>query len=206
MNLDSINRLSRPKLGVYHIHQSRYTIKHDSDGHIVANQEEKEKKKRTLKKTESESRKEQNEINQITERVSRPLKRHTRPPLERGTPKTLDYLENFISRMSTPKRVSERTINRSVAIERQKKLTNKDIHSLCSRLSDSKYARTHTPDTRRILDRTYSPVNTYAWQGIAHNNIDWRFYSPHSMDRPSCGSATSDSMSSRSSEGSLYSG
>jgi len=211
MNFDSINRLSRPKLGVYHIYQSKYTIKHDSDGNIVANQEEeqkeKQKKNRTRNKTEHELRNARNEIEQITNRVTRPFKRHTHPPLSRGTPKTLNDLESFINRMSTPKRVSERGINRSVAIEREKKLTTKDIHSLCDRLADSKYARKRTPDTRRLLDRTYSPVNTYAWQGIAHNNIDWRFYSPHSMGRTSRESTTPDSISSQSSgERSLHSG
>ena len=132
------------------------------------------------------------DLDQLNERMSRPLNRTPRqknaapatPP-----PMKLSELEKSVDRLSTPKQIKERTIDRYVLIERgrqspnkqNKPLTNKEITRLCERLADPKYARTRTPDTRRLLDRTFSPVNTYAWQGIAHNDIDWKVYAPHSM-------------------------
>ena len=132
------------------------------------------------------------DLEQLNKRMSRPLNRT--PKRERLTPATptpmkMSELERSVDRLSTPKQVKERTVDRFVLIERgrqcrnnkNKPLTNKEITGLCERLADPKYARTRTPDTRRLLDRTFSPVNTYAWQGIAHNDIDWKVYAPHSM-------------------------
>uniref|UniRef100_A0A7M5UJB8 Uncharacterized protein n=1 Tax=Clytia hemisphaerica TaxID=252671 RepID=A0A7M5UJB8_9CNID len=201
MNLTQINRLSRPKQGVYNIHSTRYKI--DNQNHSVETNKRKYRKDElidisnrlsrhqqtsigydSIKSSNNNSIKCEDELNRINLRVSRPLNRHPSPTPARGTQKTLVEMENFLNRMSTPKHKKEREINRKVHIERNKKLTNKDINSLCSRLSDPRYARTRTPDTRRLLDRTFSPVNTYAWQGVAHNYVDWKIVSPYSMEIP----------------------
>jgi hypothetical protein len=194
MNLQKLNRLSRPK---YEVHCKRHTkyIINDKNTTKTRKMEMTEiidltnrlshEKKRRVKTPELVSdspRKSPEEIDKIIERVSRPLRRPKSPPPSQSTPKKLTDLENFIERLSTPKGIRERKINRNVTIEPKRKLNNNDITSLCERLADAKYAYRRTPDARRLLDRKFSPVNTYAWQGIAHNDIDWRFYLPQCME------------------------
>ena len=232
MNLTVINRLSRPKQGVYYIPMSsRYTIEHtrqrssappdkntinskEQDGRNstkqnfdqqrlidISNRLSREQPRRgesakpvskiCVNNNINSKTIPNKELDQLNKRMSRPLNRQSQTPPPVGEkpspPKKLSEMENSINRLSTPKRIKERTIDRFVLIERgrnnKKKtpLTNTEITGLCQRLADPKYARVRTPDTRRLLDRTFSPVNTYAWQGIAHNNIDWKVYSPHSV-------------------------
>ena len=234
MNLTEINRLSRPKQGVYHIQTlSKYTINTTATNNNHPQQQQhtpgssrnkstqaREREHKTKKYNQKQiiditnrlsryqlrrgedarsgqpnnsgnqvigrttSPKTEAELEKFNQHISRPLNRKagTAPPREK--PRKLEDMEPFLSRLSTPKKTQGRSIDRFVHIERRnhkKELTKKEISSLCERLADPKYARSRTPDTRRLLDRTFSPVNTYAWQGIAHNNVDWKIYTPNSM-------------------------
>lgn len=182
VNLEFINRLSTPKM--YYKKQpvlnknNKKRLRpdeilnitnrlHSANNHTV---------KPPVKKT---SRKPHTDATEITERLQRPLSRPKAPSNthQRGAPKEIHELVHFVERLSTPKKSAERTVDRNVQIERRN-LNKEDIKSLCHRLADPSYARKRTPDTNRVLDRTFSPVNTYAWQGLPYNPIDWKIYFP----------------------------
>lgn len=190
VNLEFINRLSQPKL--YHHVTNKQRPSTTANRHkkkrlgpdeilSITNRLHSSKTTTTEKAPHTETRTPKlthTEVIEITERLQRPLHRPLiTSSLHRGPPKEIYELEQFVERLSTPKKSAERAVNRKVQIERRN-LNKRDIDSLCHRLADPNYARKRTPDTNRVLDRTFSPVNTYAWQGLPYNPIDWKIYFP----------------------------
>lgn len=183
VNLDFINRMSRPKL----CHAQEIQLpRNNKDKKLgrdeiltITNRLHSAKRTPTEKTPVVKTPKlTHTEVTGITERLQRPLRRPvTSPNVQRGPPKEIHELESFVERLSAPRKSKEKNINRKVQIERRE-LNKQDIQSLCHRLADPNYTRKRTPDTNRILDRTFSPVNTYAWQGLPYNPIDWKIYFP----------------------------
>ena len=128
-----------------------------------------EKNPDTLRKTISTT-----EVEEITERLSILHKRKESTSPNRGKAKLIYDLENFVDRISTPKPKRERPVSRKVLIEKRT-LKAEEIIDLCGRLADKEYARAHTPDTKRIIDKTFMPVNTYSWQDIHCSDFHMRF-------------------------------
>ena len=185
-NLELINRLSRPKIINAHMAGNRASNYDPSSTKYSVEQSRKQPRSTDIteitnrlhtnhnnqihnnnmvKKTPSRS---VTEIEVITERLQRPLKRPKASSMHRGTPRQIEHFEKFVERLSTPKKSSGRIIDRKVQLER-KDMKQKDIEALCHRLADPNYTRSRTPDTKRVLDRTFTPLNTYAWQGIGPN-------------------------------------
>ena len=107
------------------------------------------------------------EISEISNRLNKEIRRKETPRINRGPTKSLHELDNFVSRMSTPKTLKERKIHRKVEIEKHS-LSRQDINKLCLKLSNPEYCRQRTPETKRLLDKRFSPVNTYAWHGLGY--------------------------------------
>jgi len=109
-----------------------------------------------------------NDIQSTTKLLTSSTKRKEESHANRGKPKKLIDLESFINRLSTPKQYTKQEINRNVKIEKRV-ISPSEINALCNKLSDKRYALIRTPDTKRVLNRSFTPVNTYAWQGIGYN-------------------------------------
>ena len=101
----------------------------------------------------------------MCERLASLRKRREPPTLDRGRPHTSEQIEKIVDRLSSVKKHKEPVINRRVAIEKRD-MTKSQQEKLVARLSDPNYARKRTPDTRRLIDKRYTPLNTYAWQGM----------------------------------------
>ena len=107
-------------------------------------------------------------VTEIDERLCKEIKRKDAPGIDRGPKKSLHDLDGFIERMATPKKYKDRDIvSRSVNVE-TRTVTPQNINKLCLKLANPDSPLTRTPETKRILDKRYSPVNTYAWQGLGY--------------------------------------
>ena len=84
----------------------------------------------------------------------------------------LHQFRPLTARLSTPRKIREQEVKRQVQVEREC-VTNEDISKLCHRLTypsqSNSFSRARTPETKRLLNKRFSPVNTYAWQGLGYN-------------------------------------
>lgn len=106
-------------------------------------------------------------ITEINDRLYKEIKRKEAPGMNRGPKKPIRDMDTFITRMSRPKTYREREISRNVFIERRP-IVQEEINELCLKLSDPETSRSRTPDTKRLTDKRFAPVNTYAWQGLGY--------------------------------------
>lgn len=176
--IETINRLARPK---YRIHVAQETKEHDrkstrsqeeiTDIAIRLHENTKGKRVNNTHRDTVTITRQNVDTDHVSERLVQPIKRKDQEKYSRGTAKHISELDDFVTRISTTKAHSGKPINRKVQIEKRC-LSANDINDLCNRLADPIYTRPRTPDTRRLLDRTYSPVNTYAWQGLGFITTD----------------------------------
>ena len=174
VNRETINRLALPKYRFMNENcdsnktQKKYVIHKN-----IMETTERLSQPKKLKESSKEMKKiysprTQQEINVITDRLMTPIKRKNESQtFHRGSPKTMLELDEFIERISTPKPVRELSINQNNTREKRK-LTKDEIDSLCKKLSDKDIARKRTPESRRLLDKSITPLNTYAWSGAGY--------------------------------------
>ena len=174
VNRETINRLALPKYRFMNENcdsnktQKKYVIHKN-----IMETTERLSQPKKLKESSKEMKKiysprTQQEINVITDRLMTPIKRKNESQtFHRGSPKTMLELDEFIERISTPKPVRELSINQNNTREKRK-LTKDEIDSLCKKLSDKDIARKRTPESRRLLDKSIAPLNTYAWSGAGY--------------------------------------
>ena len=174
VNRETINRLALPKYRVMteNCDSNRIPKKYVINKNIIETTARLSQPKK-LKESSKEMKKvyaprTPQEINQITDRLMTPIKRkNENETFYRGPPKTMLELDEFIERISTPKKVREPPVNQNVVREKRK-LTKDEIDSLCKKLSDKDIARKKTPESRRLLDKSITPLNTYAWSGAGY--------------------------------------
>ena len=174
INRETINRLALPKYRVMTENCDSKSIpkKYVKNENIMETTDRLSQPKK-LKESSKKMKKiylprTQQQINEITDRLMTPIKRkNENQTFYRGSPKTMLELDEFIERISTPKSVREPPVNQNVTREKRK-LTKDEIDSLCKKLSDKDIARKRTPESRRLLDKSITPLNTYAWSGAGY--------------------------------------
>ena len=174
VNRETINRLALPKYRFMNENcdsyktQKKYVINKNTMETTERLSQPKKLKESSKEMKKIYSPRTQQETNAITDRLMTPIKRKNESQtFHRGSPKTMLELDEFIERISTPKPVREPSINQNNTREKRK-LTKDEIDSLCKKLSDKDIARKRTPESRRLLDKSITPLNTYAWSGAGY--------------------------------------
>ena len=109
------------------------------------------------------------EIDKFYERLAICKKPQSPPQVDRGEKGSSMDIDRMVERLSMPKIIHSREhmINSGKNI----KLSKQEIQELVSRLSDKEIALEKTPDRKRIQDKTFGIVASYAWSGVNHQAI-----------------------------------
>eukprot|EP00794_Sanderia_malayensis_P009732 gene9732-10726_t len=106
----------------------------------------------------------QKELDALIERLSAHKKAMEPVELNRGEKASAIYIDRLIDRLTANiNNKSDAEKNSAMKQRSNPHMTNEELTQLVQRLSNKEVAMEKTPDTKRIPDKTFGIVTSYAW-------------------------------------------
>lgn len=109
------------------------------------------------------------DIDELFERLSKQKRPASPLPVNRGEARSQMDIDNMVARLSLSKKSQEDCDKKESSSG--PKMSKNDIAELVARLSNKEVAMEKTPDTKRVMDKKYGIVSSYAWNGCNHQAI-----------------------------------
>ena len=109
------------------------------------------------------------DIDGLFERLSKQRKPPSPPPINRGEVRTQMEVDSLVERLAVVKQPTETSNGKSKA--NRLKLSKSAMQELVTRLSNKEIALERTPDAKRVMDKKYGIVSSYAWNGCNHQAV-----------------------------------